>query len=203
MSEAKNLLERGPSKEEEYFKLKEQELIAQLKRMAEQEEARKKLAEAAEASTDSALKTLEELGYTRDTVQILHLIPLAAIAWADGYITANEREKIIEAAKARGVTEGSPGFQELEKWLSQPIPEDFLKRTLRLIGDILETWPEAKRIARETEFLALCEGVATASRGFLGFGARISKEERDLITQITQEIHKDHKEAAQKLTSQP
>ena len=90
---------------EEYFHRKEQELIEKLRKRREAEAQMKELAEASGIPNEDILKTLQDLGYTRDTVSLLHLMPLISVAWADNKVSGPEREMILEAARLHGVAE--------------------------------------------------------------------------------------------------
>ena len=77
--------ERG--QEEEYFHKKEQELIEKMQRRSAIEAKRQELFQAVRVTDPKVLEDLQELGYTRETVGLLHLLPLVRIAWAEGKIT--------------------------------------------------------------------------------------------------------------------
>ena len=77
--------------EEKYFREKERELVEKLKQKTAREAARKALSDAVGVSDEGILQTLEEMGYDREVVVVLHLFPLVAVAWADGEISEKER----------------------------------------------------------------------------------------------------------------
>ena len=93
--------------EEVYFRQKERELIENLKRRFRHEQDLEHLAEEVGVHDERILRTLDELGFSRDTVTILHLVPLVQVAWSDGEVTEAERTKICEVAALRGVATGS------------------------------------------------------------------------------------------------
>src|SRR5574342_691440 len=95
------------AKEDDYFRQKERELIEKLKQRATAETARQQLAEAIGIADEDVLQDLHELGYTRDTVSLLHLVPLVYVAWAEGSVSRAESALILEAARLRGVKEGT------------------------------------------------------------------------------------------------
>ena len=103
MADKDALGDRRRGLEEEYFHRKEKELIEKMRRHAEEESARRRLGEKAGVASEDILNDLQELGYTPETVMLLHLTPLIQTAWAEGSITPRERELIIKAARSRGI----------------------------------------------------------------------------------------------------
>jgi hypothetical protein len=105
MTEKEAFAKREHWLEETYFRKKEQELIEKIRR-------RRELKEATGAAEEEILNDLQALGYTRETVErLLHLMPLVQVAWAEGFVTKRERERIFEVAGLRGVAEGTPAHQ--------------------------------------------------------------------------------------------
>jgi hypothetical protein len=190
---------RAKQAEEEYFRRKEQELVAKLKERSERESRRKGLAEAVGVTDDAILAAIEEMGFSRDVVVVLHLFPLVAVAWADGELADTERAKIVEAARAWGIAPGTPADARLEEWLQErpdPVTTD---RALRLIRDILAFRTLDKGDDYRANILGMCEAVAGASGGFLGLGAKVSGAERAVIERIAGELVQSHTTAVRKV----
>jgi hypothetical protein len=82
---------------------------------------------------EEILQDLQDLGYTPETVMLLHLVPLVQMAWAEGGVSDSERALIVEAARARGVEAGSPADRQLAEWLTSRPSERLFERTLRAI----------------------------------------------------------------------
>lgn len=184
------MVKRGKALEDEYFHRKEKELAEKLRKQRETAAQMKELAEAANIPNEDLLKTLLELGYTRETVSLLHLVPLISVAWADDKVTGPERDLILEAARAHGVTEDSAASDQLNDWLTNRPSEAFLDQTLRVLADLAQT-PEADTSRMNHErLLELCTRVATASGGILGMGNKISAEERALLDRIAARLGK-------------
>jgi hypothetical protein len=184
------MAKRGKGLEEEYFHRKEKELIEKLRQRREAEAQMKDLAEASGIPNEDVLKTLQELGYTRDTVSLLHLVPLVSVAWADNKVSGPEREMILEAAQLHGVADDSAAYQQLNDWLTDRPSDDFLEQTLRVIADLAGTAaPDAKGIDRE-KLLELSTRVAAASGGILGLGSKISAEEQALLDRLAKQLGK-------------
>src|SRR5215216_1178357 len=123
--------ERRRTQEEEYFRKREQELIDKMRQRAEADAGRQRLSERSGIADAEILQDLEALGYTPDTVLLLHLVPLVEMAWAEGGVSDRERSLILEAARARGVEDDSAAARQLAQWLAVRPSDRFFETTLR------------------------------------------------------------------------
>jgi prepilin-type processing-associated H-X9-DG protein len=194
MSDAFKDWERG--KEEEYFHKKERELIEKMRERQVAAAEREQMAAATGIADEELLTDLQELGFTRDTVALLHLAPLVQVAWADGHVQSREREQMIQIARLRGVAEGSAADKQLARWLEQRPSEEFFKRTLRVVHAMLDAMPQVHGEAARRDLVAFCITIASASGGILGLGDKVSDQERAAITQIARELEDSRGEAA-------
>ena len=192
MTERDAFAERGRSLEEEYFHRKEREIIEKMRVGAAADEQRRRLGQETGVANDDVLHDLQDLGYTPETVMLLHLVPLIQIAWAEGGITQKERDLIVKAARSRGITAGSPADQQLDLWLTQRPSDELFEKTLRAIRTILQAQPDDARAASEKDLLSLASAIATASGGIVGFRA-VSDEERQILAHISEELKKSGK----------
>jgi len=87
--------DRRRVREDKYFRKRDQELIEQARLQAEDEAAVQRLAEAAGVCEEDILQDLQRLGYTAETVALLHVVPLIEVAWADGTVSEPERDAIV------------------------------------------------------------------------------------------------------------
>ena len=192
MTDRDAFAERGRSLEEEYFHRKERELIEKMRVRAATDEQRQRLAQHAGVADEEVLRDLQELGYTPETVMLLHLVPLIQTAWAEGGVSQKERELIVRAARSRGIDAGSPADQQLDIWLTKRPSEELFEKTLRAIRTILEAQSPEARTASEKDLLSLATAIAAASGGIVGFRA-VSEEERQILTHISDELKKSGK----------
>jgi hypothetical protein len=183
--------DRGRALEEEYFRKRERELIEKLRSRAVAEAELHRLGEQAGVTDEEILADLRDLGYTPETVMLLHLVPLVQMAWAEGGVSDRERELIVEAARARGVEPGSAADRQLAEWFTSRPSNRLFERTLRAIRALLEARPEEEREASRRELLSYCTAVASASGGLLGFGA-VSAEERAVLARVSSELERAH-----------
>jgi hypothetical protein len=192
--------DRKKAQEEEYFRKKEQELIEKLKARGRHDAERKGLAEAAGVADEQILAAFAEMGFDRETVVLLHLVPLLEVAWSDGAVSAREKAGILEVARARGVAEGSAAHGKLTGWLaSRPDPALF-ERARTVLHDVLALATEERRQATGRDLVAACEEIAAASGGIFGLGSKASAEERAAIERVAAEIQKAHAAAARRVS---
>lgn len=194
--------QRKSGLEEEYFRKKEQELIEQIRHRTAIQAERHELAEAVGVADEEILATLEELGYTRETVKLLHLVPLTQIAWASGSVTPREREMVLRLCEWRGVEKDSPAWEQLNKWLDERPSDDFFLRTLQIIRHLLDVQPAKEQVAGRTDLISFCIRIANASGGFLGVGSKVSAEEQTALDQIAEELNRKYPEAVRQVVEE-
>jgi uncharacterized tellurite resistance protein B-like protein len=199
MAEKDGFADRKRALEENYFQKKERELIEKMRRRAAAQAERQELAAVTGVADEEILTTLQELGYTRETVRLLYLVPLVQVAWASGSVTKREREMVVEAANLCGVSEGSPVHEQLSAWLDKRPEQEFFDQTLCVIRDITATLPAQKRLAGRSSLVTFCTNIAAASGGILGFGNKISQTEEAVIERIATELEQDHQDAARQV----
>jgi hypothetical protein len=153
---------------------------------------RGEMAEAIGIANRDILERLQALGFDRDTVKLLHLVPLIEVGWIDGQLTRTEAERIWAAARAHGVEEASPAGRRLSSWLEAKPSGEFFHRSLRIIRDILLLLPSGERQSKAHSLHSCCVEVAAASGGLLGLGSKISAEERELLARIASQFENDH-----------
>jgi hypothetical protein len=191
VSEKDFLGDRRRAQEEEYFQKREQELIAKLQQRGREEATHRRMAERTGVADEEILRDLETLGYTPETVMLLHLVPLLQMAWAEGGVSNRERALIIDAARARGIEEGSAADRQLATWLTTRPSAELFEKTLRAIGAILQVRPSGEREASRRDLLSYSMAIASASGGILGFG-KVSPEEQRVLARISEEIERTH-----------
>jgi hypothetical protein len=187
MTERDTFGERRQTQEDEYFRKREQELIQKMRQRAETDATRQQLAERSGIADPAVLQDLEALGYTPDTVRLLHLVPLVQMAWSEGGVSDRERSLILDAARAGDVADGSAAADQLAQWLTTRPTDRFFETTLRVIGALLAGQPAAERDAAQRDLLAYCSAIASASGGILGRG-KVSDTERNLLQHISHEL---------------
>jgi|SRR5687767_10765003 len=185
--------DRARGLEEEFFRKKEQELIEKLRQNAKVATEKHQIGAAIGVSDEKTLNDLLELGYTRETVALLHLVPLVQVAWAEGNVSKRERELIMEAARARGIQVGSAAHKKLAEWLERRPTDGFFQKTLVIIQAILGALPEDQQEGSKRDLVAYCTRIAEASGGILGLGGKIDDAESALLRKIAASLEASRK----------
>ena len=183
MSENDGITGDVRSREEEYFRRKDRELVEKLRQAAVASEGRKALEDSSGIHDPAMLQELEALGFTPATVALLPIVPIVQIAWAEGGVSPEERALILQFARERGIAAGSVADSQLADWLAQRPSEEVFARATRLIAAMLEQPAGERNALRGEDLLRRCEEIAAASGGILGFGS-ISAAERSLLARI-------------------
>lgn len=181
--------------EEGYFRRKEIELIEKMRAKLATEETRLKLAAQTHVHDTEVLSALQDLGYTTETITLLHLVPFVQVAWASGTVSMEEYSLVMRAARERRITLGSQADLQLHNWLTHRPSNDFFARNLRVMQLFMEALPKEHRVQRENNLLAYCTRIAQVSGGFLGFG-RICEGERQSLRQIAAALSSNDRQTA-------
>jgi len=187
MSEKNIFAEREHWLEEEYFRKQDQMLIEQIHQRRAKEDDRQRLAEITGLKDEDAIAALQELGYTSDTVELLHMLPLMEVAWAGGVITEKHRSAILKIARLRGIQENSPSDEKLMQWLNEKPSDELFGASLRAIRLILESLPPEERKHERDDLLAHCNQIAHALFGRF-WGHEVVQEEERMVAHIAQEL---------------
>lgn len=179
------LADRGRSLEEEYFRAKDRELVEKMKRAAAAEATRQQLSARSGLQDPELVKELEALGFTPDTVDLLPLVPLVQVAWAQGDVDEAERKLLLRLARARGIAEGSAADRQLADWLSHRPSADVFARATRLVRAVLQS--PAQQAMTADDLVKYSESIAEASGGVFGL-KRISAEERAVIEALAADL---------------
>lgn len=201
MSTKDIFVDRERGLEEEYFLRKERELIDKMHSKRADESLREQMEEATGINDEEVIEALHELGYTPETVQLLHLVPLIQVAWASGDISDEERELITQLAYTRGVQPESKAQVQLNEWLANEPPPEFFENTLRAIRIFMASLPADQQVDARQDLLSYCSRIAEASGGFLGFGS-VSSAERKTLERIANELAKDRAEVVEKVLAE-
>ena len=181
--------DRGRALEEEYFRKKNRELVDKMRREAADEQARQALQASTGLTDPEALRELQALGFTPETVKLLPLVPVIRVAWAEGGVTLLERQAIMKLARARGIDEGSAADRQLSEWLARCPEEQVFTRATRLIGAILDSPAQSQVGITADDLVKDCERIASASGGIFGLRS-ISDDERSLLNSIADTLRK-------------
>lgn len=183
MSEA--LEQRGAALEDEFFHRENQKKLEKLREQLSVQETKEELRKASGMTDEVVLDKLIGLGLRGATVAALSLVPLVAVAWADGKLQDNERESILNAARAKGMDAGTPGHEILTTWLLEAPPaslvdawEGYIKALMAQLND------EQVRMLKQ-QIVGLARVIAESAGGFLGFN-KVSSDEETVLARLGQ-----------------
>ena len=136
-------------------------------------------------SDTSILDDLLSLGFTPGNVGVLPIVPLIAVAWADGDVSKREAKRILDLAEQRGVKADSEAYKMLDELLGKEPSSNYLHGCIFVLRRVYDSLPgNAAKKAKEN-MLKFSHVIAEASGGIMGlFGNKICDEEQQLIEQI-------------------
>ena len=183
-----NLVHSARSLENAFFDKENTRLLKEMRERARTEERRAAMREVVRVDDEALIDHLIALGLEPQTVLALQLVPLAAIAWADGEMEPREREAVLKAAAAQGVAPDSIAGEMLDKWLAKrPGAElvDAWKRHMRALWPLLS--PKERADIRASA-LDRARSVAEAAGGFLGLTSKISAQEQAVVDELSKTL---------------
>ena len=175
------LADRRKGLEEAFFAEQDAALRRRLREADEAKAKREALSAASGISDPAVLDKLAALGITGETLAALSLVPVVAVAWADGEIDARERAAALSGAERAGLAKGSTGYALLEGGLAQRPTPDLLAAWNGYIAALSPTLGAHARETLKAEMLGRARAVAEAAGGLLGLGPRISDAERAVL----------------------
>src|SRR5258705_12769512 len=117
------LKDRERGGEAVFFRKQDEKLLRKMRERAALDEVARALADKLRVDDRELLNRVLDLGLTQDTGAAILLAPLVQVAWAEGSVSAREREVVFEIAASRGVEAGSGAHRQVESWLAQRPPD--------------------------------------------------------------------------------
>ena len=176
----KKILSDARALEEAFFTKENARLLEQLR----ERKKREALREVVQIKDDAFLDRLIELDIGPEAVLALTLVPLTAVAWADGALEESERDAVMKAAEKKGVSPGTAGHQLLETWLSRRPDKGLFETWEKYVRGIWETFTDEERRRMRETTLDWAVAVAESAGGFLGLTSKMSASERAIIKDL-------------------
>jgi hypothetical protein len=176
--------DRRRALEEAFFAEQDQKLLRRLRQADAARSGKAALAAASGIADEAVLDRLAALGLDAGTVAALALVPLVAVAWADGALDAKEREAVLAGAAEAGVGEGAAARDLLDRWLREPPPRDLLAAWADYTRAVAAKLDDADMQALRADLLGRARRVAEAAGGFLGVGRRVSAAEQAVLERL-------------------
>lgn len=180
--------DRARAQEDDYFRRRDLELIEKLRKTAAAKTTQAAIGQATGLTDPDVLAQLEALGFEPDTVNLLPLVPVLQVAWAEGGITPAEREQLVRLAETRGILPGSASYARLTEWMTTRPAEAVFSGAGRLINAMLASGAQAVADLSADDLVKYCEAIASASGGVFGMFNRVSTEEKQLLASIAADL---------------
>ena len=176
------LRQSGKALEDSFFAKENARLLEKLKK-AGAEEAKRKAFKDANIKSEQLIDALIELEIEVSAMAALSIVPLVAVAWADGEIQKKEREAIIRAAEDGGIETGSANHELLENWLKKKPGPELLATWKGYAHAIEERLDTVVGNELKERLMTRTTAIAKAAGGFLGLGS-ISKAEQAVLDEL-------------------
>lgn len=184
MDRDKKINPDAASLEDAFFAKQDAALLAKLREKAKVLERRAALREVAPYADDALLDRFIALGLDPETVLAVLLVPLAAVAWADGSIDAREKDAVLRAAAERGIATGSPAHTMLAGWLERPPSPALMSAWTNYVGAMWSSFDPTEKQDMQQRLLGMARDVAGSAGGFLGLGNKISPAEQAVLERL-------------------
>ncbi|MGE0223540.1 MAG: hypothetical protein AB7S57_09785 [Acetobacteraceae bacterium] len=176
--------DRRAALEEAFFAKQNQAMLQKLRETDDTKQQRDALSAASGITDPAVLEKLAALGISADTLAALSLVPLVAVAWADGSLDERERRSAFSKAADAGLHSGTVSHQIFERWLAEkPSPallgawKDYAEALAASMDD------RARRDFRQ-DILSRARAVAESAGGFLGTGKKVSAQEEKVLRDL-------------------
>jgi uncharacterized tellurite resistance protein B-like protein len=180
MSDADSLQNRGRSLENAFFSNLDEELLSKLREKLSVDNAVAEFQTATGIKDPNVVAALHKLGISPSTMSAMRVLPLIAVAWADGQADANEIAAVNTIA-SRHFQHDSAAAGLLKNWLSNRPTEAMLDAWEAYAATVFASLSEGESQSLKAALIEEVNEVATASGGLLGFGAVSASEEKTIV----------------------
>ena len=141
------------------------------------------LSDACGIKNSEVLDRLVNANISPETITALTLIPLIAVAWADGEMDPKEIDAIRQATESAGIEPDSVCRQLLDAWLAEPPGPELVEAWKGYIRSLVASASTPAVQAVRDDVLENARRVAAAAGGILGIGS-IAKSEQAVIDDL-------------------
>ncbi len=178
-----SLHEHGKAMEDLFFHDVDQKLLHQLKADAEADKNRESLMKATGIHDADVIKHLVDQGISVETLASIGLIPLVAVAWADGKMEDNERKAVLKAAAESGIDQNNCCYELILRWLNNKPSAELVASWKEYIGALRGTLDATALNQIKASILDRTKRVADSAGGFLG-GHATSAVEKEVMEDL-------------------
>jgi len=181
--------QRGAALESQFFAAVDAKLMAELQAELKSAAEAQELTKMSGIQDSKVLDAILAAGVSAGSFPALRLVPLVAIAWADGLLDSAEREMVLAAANKHSVGENTPSGALLAAWLEkEPSPELF-NAWETFAKTLVSSLQSGEAHSLKASMLKEVKEVAQASGGLLGWAA-ISKGEHTILNRVESALSK-------------
>lgn len=175
---------RGRALEDQFFHQVDQQLLDKFRTKLANQESREALKSSSGIQDEALLDTLVSMNIRAESLASLSILPLVAVAWADGKMDAKEREAVLKAAEDRGMSAGSAGYHMVEAWLASKPAHELFEVWEAYVSALKETMDPGAFGKLKSEVMAQAREVSEAAGGILGIANRVSPIEKAKLEEL-------------------
>ena len=179
--------DRRKARESAYFHNQDKELL-ETRRSRAMKRRRDELVNQTGIEAQELLDRMLDWQIEPETLEVLLLVPLVEIAWANGRVDERQRKAVLVAARQKGLQEDSPGDQLLRNWLTTKPPGELLDTWKKYVNTMAQRMTRDKLQALRDDTMDRALFVAEAAGGILGF-YRVSREERAKLDDLAEMLN--------------
>jgi hypothetical protein len=178
-----SLGDRRRGAEEAFFAKQNEALRVQLNAAGHSKAPAAALRDASGIADGAVLDTLVRLDVGPEGAAVLGLVPLVAVAWADGDLDWKERGALLAAAEQAGLDASGSGHALFRTWLDHHPPRSLLDHWKDYVRSLNPVLSDDARTALSREVLGRARAIAEAAGGFMGIG-RVSTAEEGVLADL-------------------
>jgi len=176
--------DRRKALEDSFFHERDQFLLEKIRMELEAIEEHRHLAHVSGILDDKVLASLVKAGVRAETLAAVSLIPLVEVAWADGAVSADEREAVLKGAADNGIKEGSASHELLKHWLKDRPDVRIIAAWKEYARALAKAMPADAMLVVRERVIGRCRKVAEATGWLMGIAGNISKVEQAAIEEF-------------------
>jgi hypothetical protein len=170
--------------EDKFFLERDMELLQFLREETASKENKQALSDTSGITDENLLCQLIEIQVSHETLAAISLVPLIAVAWADGSVDINERKAVLAAAERSGIDKEHAGYQLLNCWLKNKPTDKLLAIWKDYVATLSQKLDDASKVTLKEGLLGRARTVAEAAGGILGLGNKVSKSEQAVLNEL-------------------
>lgn len=175
--------DRKQALEDAFFHKMEADKIAAKKAAMQRQQSVAELRKVSGIDDEPVLERLVELGVSAGTIAAVSLVPLIDVAWADGKVQPEERDAILQAAKGKGIEEGSHAYELLGDWLENEPKKQLFAAWAAYIESLTAAMNDSQVAMLQRQVVGLARDVARSAGGIMGINV-VSAGEKDALDRI-------------------